>query len=62
MTNEERAFAVLTLLVAVTEQAAVELERLDSPPHELLADLARVHDAAVDVGHQFADRGGTERI
>lgn len=53
MRDNERVFKVLTLLIAVTEPAIVEIETLDSPPWGLLADLERTHDGAIELGHRL---------
>lgn len=53
--NEERAFAALTLLVAVAEQAICELERLEAAPRELLEELALIRDDASIVAHRLGN-------
>lgn len=51
--NEERAFAALTLLVAVAEQAITELERLEPAPRDLLEELTLIRDDASVVAHRL---------
>ena len=47
--GEEEAIAALTLLVAVCEQAMLELERLEPPYDGAVDRIARTRDEAVDV-------------
>jgi len=45
--DQEKAFASLTLLVAVCEQALFELEEADIDAPDLVAKIESTHDAAV---------------
>ena len=47
MADQEKAFASLTLLVAVCEQALFELEETDIDAPDLVAKIESTHDAAV---------------
>jgi len=40
--NEARAFQTLTLLLAVAEQALLDLEEIDPPDQELRASIAEL--------------------
>jgi hypothetical protein len=47
MADQRKAFASLTLLVAVCEQALFELEEADTNAPDLVAKIESTHDAAV---------------
>jgi hypothetical protein len=52
--RDERVFRVLTLLVAVTEQAMLELSAMDPAPSDLIAAIGAVHDRAIDFAERVA--------
>jgi hypothetical protein len=54
--GDERAFAILTLLVAVCEQAVLELETLEARPDSLLEQIDKTRSAAVEVGSLLGQR------
>jgi hypothetical protein len=49
--DEERVMRALTLLVAVCEQASLELQEAAWPETPLLNRLDETHDLAIDVIH-----------
>jgi hypothetical protein len=58
VTEEERAFGTLTLLVAVAEQALADVRALDPPPEDLIDELALVRDDVVVVAKRLIGRDG----
>ena len=53
--TDERAFASLTLLVAVTEQAIVELNELEPVPLDFVKELTVIRDDATLVANRLRD-------
>ena len=53
--TDERAFASLTLLVAVTEQAIVELNELEPVPLDFVKELTVIRDDAALVANRLRD-------
>jgi hypothetical protein len=62
VTHEERAFATLTLLVAVAERAIDQLGNLEPPPQDLVDELVLVHDDVRVVTKRLASRGYGDRV
>ena len=54
--DQERAFATLTMLIAVTERAMIDLEALNPPPSDVLDELRLVRDDVTVLAQRLSRR------
>ena len=58
--ENEQAFRVLTLLVAVCEEAIADLGAVQPRPEKLISHLERTHAEAVDTARLLSERAQVE--